>query len=463
MKTKLLLVVFLMALLPLAAENYLKTVNVAVSGTLSSLISTQERGVITHLTVTGNIDARDVKYMRDDLGILAAIDLGGATIMSYSGTDGTVPASTVYPAGEMPEYSFQYPNLMAGKYSLQTIVLPGNLTSVGRYAFAYCSALKGTIMIPGTVTIIGERAFYYCDNISGLILGGSVGEIGVSAFGLCKKLTGELVIPGSVKKIGNSAFSDCSLLTGLSIGNAVENIGNYAFNSCTELSGRVTIPNSVKTIGTNCFNSCRKMTGLSIGNSVSVIGDAAFINCSGITGTVIIPESVTSIGMYAFMECPGITALSLGNAVTEWPDACFQNCTGLKRIEITRTVPPVLNSGTFTNVNKSVCALFVPAGSLNAYKSASYWKDFLNIAEGNLNSSVNDISTMDLKVYSVRNSLYIEGNIAGERISIFTADGKLCKRFVANSGKVMVELPAAGIYLIKAGKKYQQKMNIGTL
>ena len=42
-----------------------KTINVTTAGTLSSLLTAEEKISVTNLTVTGNIDARDVMCMRD--------------------------------------------------------------------------------------------------------------------------------------------------------------------------------------------------------------------------------------------------------------------------------------------------------------------------------------------------------------------------------------------------------------
>ena len=370
-----------LCVISISAVNYYKTVNVEVSGTLSSLISTEEKGIVTHLTVTGNIDARDVKCMRDDLGMLTVLDIGAANIMAYNGVAGTVTASTSYPADEMPEYSFKYPVVSAGKYSLTTIVLPISITTIGRWAFAYCNALSGVVTIPNSVTSIGERSFFYCDNISGLTIGNSVVSIGESAFGLCNKISGSLIIPSSVTTIGNDAFGSCSKLTGLNIGNSVAVLGNSAFMSCSELTGNITIPNSVTSIGANCFSACRKVTGFTLGSSLLSIGEAAFNSCSGLIGTLTIPNSVTSIGLYAFTECRGISTLILGNSINSFPDACFNNCVGLSKIEVSRTVPAALNYGAFSGVNKATCVLKVPFGTLPAYKAAVYWQDFLLMEE----------------------------------------------------------------------------------
>jgi hypothetical protein len=42
-------------------------------------------------------------------------------------------------------------------------------------------------------------------------------------------------------------------------------------------------------------------------------------------------------------------------------------------------VPQSIDDGIFSGVDKSVCTLRVPSGSVNAYKAADIWSEFGNI------------------------------------------------------------------------------------
>jgi len=79
----------------------LKTVNVTACG-LSSSITPTEKNTITNLTLTGTIDARDFKTLRDKMPELAYLDIKKATISAFSGTDITASGSYNYPADEIP-------------------------------------------------------------------------------------------------------------------------------------------------------------------------------------------------------------------------------------------------------------------------------------------------------------------------------------------------------------------------
>ena len=81
------------------------------------------------------------------------------------------------------------------------------VTSIGDYAFQYCSGLT-SITIPNSVTSIGEWAFQDCTGLTSITIPNSVTSIGYCAFLCCTGLT-SITIPNSVTSIGGEAFSDC--------------------------------------------------------------------------------------------------------------------------------------------------------------------------------------------------------------------------------------------------------------
>ena len=107
-----------------------------------------------------------------------------------------------------------------------------------------------------------------------------------------------------------------------------------------------------------------KLDGTSIENS-------AFYNCTSLT-SITIPNSVTSIGLQAFYRCSGLTSVTIGNSVTSIDGEAFIDCTALTSVTIQATTPPTLsNKNAFDNTNN--CPIYVPAESVNAYKTATNW------------------------------------------------------------------------------------------
>ena len=96
---------------------------------------------------------------------------------------------------------------------MTAITIPNSVTSIGYYAFGYCTALT-TVTIPNSVTSIGNYAFYGCSSLTSVTIPNSVTSIGENAFYNCTGLT-SVTIPSSVTSIGNYAFYGCSSLTSI--------------------------------------------------------------------------------------------------------------------------------------------------------------------------------------------------------------------------------------------------------
>ena len=65
----------------------------------------------------------------------------------------------------------------------------------------------GDVVIPEGVTTIGGWAFFYCTGLSRVVMPEGVTSIGKRAFRACKSLS-SVVIPQSVVSIGENAFDD---------------------------------------------------------------------------------------------------------------------------------------------------------------------------------------------------------------------------------------------------------------
>ena len=138
--------------------------------------------------------------------------------------------------------------------SLTNITIPSGVTSIGNYAFYRCGSLT-SIDIPSGVTSIGSQAFQYCSSLSSCTIGSGVISIGGNAFTYCSNLT-SIDIPDSVTSIGNGVFGYCYSLTSCTIGSGVTSIGSNAFNSCTSLISitvEATTPPTLSNV--NAFNN----------------------------------------------------------------------------------------------------------------------------------------------------------------------------------------------------------------
>lgn len=127
-----------------------KTANIITAGSLKTTLTTEELSTVTNLTLTGTIDARDFKIMRDNMPSLTELDLSGVTITAYAGTEGT-SFITDYPANSIPQYAFYNLYVYPHQSNHTTFILPSTITSIGDDAFHYCESLT-TVTIPPSVT-----------------------------------------------------------------------------------------------------------------------------------------------------------------------------------------------------------------------------------------------------------------------------------------------------------------------
>ena len=329
---------------------------------------------------------------------------------------------------------FAYP---AGKYGAYTI--PKGVTSIEWYAFEGCSGLT-SISLPEGVTYIGNRTFYNCNNLISIVMPEDVVFIGDDAFSGCSSLT-SIEIPEGVTSVGRYAFNNCSRLQSIDVGeeNAYyASIDGVLFNkNATTLivcpggkSGAYTIPE-----GTNS------------------IEDFAFDGCSNLA-SIVIPEGVISIGYRAYQECRGLTSISMPETLSSIEDFSFAGCSNLQEIHSLAITPPTCGIYCFLEVDQTTCTLYVPKGTLEAYKAADVWKAFVNIVEEG-SSSIEEAgadSAGQAVITACGNGIVVENLPAGTAVTVYTLSGTVVYEGVASGSRTELTLPAGHIYLVKCGQ-----------
>ena len=266
----------------------------------------------------------------------------------YDFDESNKTATVTYRGSSFDSYNNEYSGSVVIPSSVTYNGTTYSVTSIGEWAFGYCSSLT-SVTIPNSVTSIGSDAFEYCSGLTSVTIPNSVKSIGRWAFFGCSGLTspvynahifafmptsysGAYTIPDGIESIAGGAFSDYSGLTSVTIPNSVTSIGDAAFYRCTSLTS-ITIPNSVTSIGRSAFNGCSGLTSpvynahcfaymptsysgaYTIPEGIKQIAGGAFIDCSSLT-SVTIPNSVTSIGEGAFYNCSSLTSVTIPNSVT---------------------------------------------------------------------------------------------------------------------------------------------------
>ncbi|MCR5361534.1 MAG: leucine-rich repeat domain-containing protein [Bacteroidales bacterium] len=321
-------------------------------------------------------------------------------------------------------------NLYIGEEEITDLVIPGDVTSIGKNAFNGCTKLN-SVTIPSSVTSIGDNAFKdvksvlcsakatglpwgalsanygdslflysnvdftqiksYVGNHNHIVVPTYVTSIGSNAFQNCTGLT-SIEIPNSVTSIGSCAFEGCTGLTNVVIPNSITSIYNSTFSGCTGLTS-ITIPSSVTSIDNYAFKGCDNIEKLNyntdaigtifsertslkavyIGKDVTTIADNAFAGCTELK-TITGGSGVTSIGSNAFLGCKRATEMYIGSKVEKIGDQAFNGCT-LLRIYNYAEFPQDCGTDAFSIV-KSKCTLYVKPESVDYYSVHKDWCDF---------------------------------------------------------------------------------------
>ena len=150
-------------------------------------------------------------------------------------------------------------------------------------------------------------------------------------------------------------------------------------NNYTNGQGIISFDGPVTTIGKDAFYM-GELTSVTIPDSVISIEDVAFAY-SKFT-SVTIPDSVTTIGDVAFTGCSNLTSVTIGNSVTTIGDYAFSYCGSLTSVYCKAVTPPALGGTSVFGSNGSGRKIYVPAGSVNAYKSATRWTEYASYIVG---------------------------------------------------------------------------------
>lgn len=213
--------------------------------------------------------------------------------------------------------------------------------------------------------------------------------------------------------ISDYMFYRCYALKDIILPSNITKIGYSAFDG-TQIQ-KIDIPNGVKIIDAFAFNKT-KIKEINIPNSVDSIGLAAFCNCICLK-SVTLPNTLKWLSQSVFASCTGLEEITIPKSVKAWDGVVFYNCTSLKSVYLQSETPASVNVSIFSEVPKKNLTIYVPIGSIDAYKQADVWKEY-NLAEYSPasiedipfygDSEVNAIYSIDgIKRNELRNGLNI--------------------------------------------------------
>lgn len=382
------------------------TVALTGAGTLNELLLEQMGGTAgleatldntRKLIVRGEVNGTDINNIRQyciDRAGLTQIDLSKANIRA-GGDWYMYDADTqenIYTADRIIT-----PYMFSRLAHLTQIDLPETATAIDRKAMQNCTALE-TLTIPGGVSSLGQEALSGCSNLKVVYTYATVPPaLGTDAlsqvptaattlyvprgskntytategwkeFGTIKELVyvaapgtlneilnsgqeAELILAGNLNGTDIKTLREMPELTSLDMSRATivpggekyyQNYSTEAFKLGPHMfhdiaaAGKLTsiiLPENTIAIGVECFWNCHQLTNISIPTDVTDIENWAFDQCQSLT-SIQLPASLQTIGQYVFTGCNKLTTIHIPANVNSIGSYAFQSTPALESITV---------------------------------------------------------------------------------------------------------------------------------
>lgn len=356
-------------------------------GKLSDLLPERERFKITDLTLSGQLDIRDLEVIRQMGGCqrrssnsrynghLRYLDLSNAEFVGYDTFEILCGHNII--TLNFNNGSCDY--LFSDMKSLHTIKLPNSLEIMGGNLFVGCDSLT-SVTLPKSLKTLSDwtliSSFEENDNLTSILIDDSNPYYSSDGSALFDKYKTKMIfavkslrkyaIPSSVSEIIQEAFYNCRHLKTLVLPLRLKSVNGYHFSNCDSLYSisvdeknpylcsdgsalynkdkselvfvyhtvrKMSIPSSVTKIGDYAFYNCTNLTSIELPSGVTKIGNYAFYNCTDIS-SLTLPSGVKEIGLSAFYECKSLTSVTLPSGVKDVAPLTFYGCESLRSINL---------------------------------------------------------------------------------------------------------------------------------
>ncbi|MCR5666170.1 MAG: leucine-rich repeat protein [Eubacterium sp.] len=286
-------------------------------------------------------------------------------------------------------YDEDYTRLIAVPYKQSEITTGGSFTlkatvkKIEPQVFYNMTALTKVNYEDGTkLESIGDHAFY-ATSIQEIVLPDLVKSVGGHCFANCVSTT--KVVLNHVEEVGSYAFLNTMVQP--DFGDSLKVIGKNAFASDTQYEKQltdVTLPDTVEVIGDGAFMNLYSVQNVSLGSCVKEIGDCVFTGNNGLSTitvaddnpyfvtednvlydkdktrlvlyapaceatTYTAPDSLKQVDGFGFRNAKHLTKVTLNEGLEELSVSAFNGCSSLKDINMPSTLKKI-NSFAFSDV-----------------------------------------------------------------------------------------------------------------
>lgn len=307
--------------------------------------------------------------------------------------------------------------------ALTSVTIPRTVTSFGKTAFYYTSSLT-TIDIPEGLTSIGNQCFA-ASGIESIEIPDGVTELPGAMFSGCTNLK-SVILPKHLTTLNKGMFSGCRSLESISLPAELTIIPQNCFGGCWALN-YIEFPTSLKYIYEDAFQDCRTLDNVNLPEGLELLGNEAFYNC--FINNLTLPSTLQSVGGWCFGIGPDMKTLKLPISLTKIGSYAFSKG-NIQEVVCMNPVPVACESNVFKN-ETYYGTLYVPKGSLDAYKATKPWSDFFNIEEHNFSGIeyINSDSNTSIVSYTNLYGIVSDRPFVGWNIILFS-NGKTQKVYI---------------------------------
>lgn len=419
MKQKLqhLFIIFFMMNLALCAKAEQKTVALTKPGTISQYIPESEKNQITDLTVKGDLNGTDVRFLREMAGVdiygqpvsgsLVRLDLTDANIVEggdFFFVDESI-AAAYYTSNNVISSNFMrnsklqeclLPKSVKAIYAyafanskLKSLTLPEGLEEIGPFAFENCK-LEGAVTIPASVKVLLKWAFVSNPMLENINVAegnekyasvdGCVTDKSKSSLFICAPgKEGVLNIAACIKTVESGAFYSCSKITGFSVesGNTTLKASDASLLSADgtilyayapgRLVGEVVLPDGVELIEAAVFQDA-SITGVTLPQSLKTISINAFFGCKNLSSVSyangVEASNLKAIGNTAFGWCDSLKDFLFPSSIETIGNNAFCYCTGLEHVVTPKNLKNLGKAAFYGCTSLSDFELLAPVDSI---------------------------------------------------------------------------------------------------
>ncbi len=348
------------------------------------------------IKVAGNVTALPGYFTKNNKALTEVLVQGDMTKIGYQSFCGCENLTSVTLSAPIDTIRYE---AFYGCTALPGIELPEEMKCIERAAFYGCTALS-SFTIPAATEYVERGIFTNCTALKSLTIedsdkplffknnyntkikvAGNVTAI-PGYFTKNNKALTEVLVQGDMTKISYQAFCYCENLTSVTLDAPIDTIRYEAFYGCTALPG-IELPEEMKCIERAAFYDCTALSSFTIPSATEYVERGIFTNCTALKSLTIEDSDKplffkNNYNTDAARLVSKAQKVTFGEPVTKLSGQ-YSSISGIAKVVAPWQTPITINSGEFSDATYQSATLFVPGGTINAYKGKVGWSKFLKI------------------------------------------------------------------------------------